>query len=174
MPPGAPAVIEPGVVSLPSESKWRAPLVVPGCADESPQPLSPAIEILSSGGMEGAGIGNIRVWDDGLVLFDGAGCPKGTGRRGRMTPDRVRNIVEQLERVGFFAIRCKADTQCNDSVITSMRAKRGNSYHTIVTESGCDVDSTLADQTLEFVMQAIGKNACSPMCLTTPQPAYCH
>ena len=171
---GDPAELEPGYVILPPLSKWRPPRVVPGCRRIEPRmSWSPAIEILSSGGFFGGGTGNVQIWEDGTVLFDGGGCPNGSRRRGKMSPARVRAVIDKLEEARFFMWSCDEEVGCTDSFITSLTVQRGRAINTVV-DTGCDsTQPPLAAQAIELVMQAVGKNACSSMCLETPAPAYC-
>lgn len=173
LPVGAPAELEPGYVSLPPLPKWRPPRVVPGCRRIEPRTsASPAIEILSSGGFGGSGTGNVQIWEDGTVLFDGKGCPNDRRRRGRMSPARVRAVIDTLEQAQFLTWSCDEGVNCTDSFITSLTLRRGSTDHTVV-DSGCSLKPTLAAQAIELVRQVVGKNPCSPICLVTPAPAFC-
>lgn len=171
---GGPAVLEPGYASLPPVTRWRPPRVVPGCRRIEPRTsTSPAIEIFSSGGLLGhGGTGNVQVWVDGTVLFDGGGCPDGRRRRGKMSPARVRAVIDKLETAQFFMWPCSEAVRCDDSFITTLTVHRGRADNTVV-DTGCSSKPTLATQAIDLVMQAVGKNACSPSCLETPPPAYC-
>src|ERR1700712_1931750 len=62
---GAPVVLEPGYVSLPPLPKGRPPGVSPSCHPIGDASSLPAIEILSSGGFSGAGVGNMQIYEDG-------------------------------------------------------------------------------------------------------------
>jgi len=130
------------------------------------------IEILSSGGFGGGGTGNVQIWEDGTVLFDGKGCPNESRRRGKLSPTRVRAVLDKLEEANFFTWSCEQGVTCRDSFITSLTVQRGSADHTVV-DSGCSLKPTLAAQAIELVRQVVGKNACSPMCLVTPAPEYC-
>jgi hypothetical protein len=174
LPEGDPAELEPGYVTLAPLSNWRPPGGVPGCRSIEPRTSwSPAIEILSSGGIGGGGTGNVQIWQDGTVLFDGAGCPKGSGRRGKMSPARVRAVIDKLEEGHFFSWSCDEERGCTDSFIRSLTVQRGRAINTVV-DTGCDsTKPPLVAQAIELVMQAVGKNACSPMCRESPAPAFC-
>ncbi len=123
---------------------------------------SPAIEIFSSGGLAGSGTGNVQIWEDGTVLFDGAGCPNESRRRGKMSPARVRAVIDKLEEAHFFLWACDDGIRCDDSFITSLTVQRGRTINTVF-DDGCSSEPTLAAQAIDLVMQAVGKNACSPM-----------
>lgn len=173
LPEGPPAELELGYASLPPVTEWRPPRVVPGCRRSEPRTsTSPAIEILSSGGIGGTGTGNVQVWEDGTVLFDGAGCPNNGRRRGKMSPARVRAVIDKLEEAQFFMWSCERKDGCADAFITSLTVQRGRAKNTVI-DMGCSLKPTLAAQAIELVMQAVGKNACSPACLMTPAPASC-
>ena len=123
--------------------------------------------------MGGGGTGNVQIWEDGTVLFDGEGCPNGSRRRGKMSPARVRAVIDKLEEAQFFKWSCEEEGSCSDSFFTSLTVQRGRAINTVV-DTGCDsTKPTLAVQAIELVMQAVGKNACSPMCGETPSPAFC-
>ena len=172
LPEGDPAEIEPGYTAAPLAPEWRPPRVVPRCGRIEPRTsTSPAIEILSSGGFGGEGRGNVQIWEDGTVLFDGGGCPNGGRRRGKMSPARVRAVIDTLEAAHFFEWSCDQAVPCTDSFITSLTVQRGRADNT-VRDSGCDSNPTAA-RAIDLVMHAIGRNACSPMCLETPAPAFC-
>ena len=174
VPEGDPAELEPGYVVMPSLLKWRPPRTVPRCRSIEPRmSWSPAIEILSSGGMAGGGTGNVQIWEDGTVMFDGAGCPDGMHRRGKMSPARVRAIIDVLEAAQFFTWSCNEEVRCFDSFMTSLTVQRGGVINTVF-DPGCDSSQpNLAAQAIELVMQAVGKNACSPECGATPAPELC-
>lgn len=174
LPDGAPAELEPGYASVPPPAKSRPPDVLAGCRRNEPRTSTrPAIEILSSGGFGGHGRGNVRIWEDGTVLFDGAGCPNEKVRRGKMSAARVRAVIHKLETAQFFMWSCDEEIHCDDSFVTSLTVQRGRADHTVV-DSGCSSRSKLAAQAIELVMKVVGKNACDPSCLETPAPAYCH
>lgn len=170
---GDPAVLELGLADLPPLPKLRPPVVRPRCRGIEPQTsTSPAIEIFSSGGLSGGGTGNVQIWEDGTVLFDGAGCPNGRRRRGKMSRARVRAVLDKLEEARFFSWPCHEFGSCSDSFITSLTVHRGGADHTVV-DPGCDSSETLDARAIELVMKAVGKNACSPSCLADPAPAEC-
>jgi hypothetical protein len=149
-----PTELEPGYTSLPPRSRWS-----PRCGGSEPRTSeSPAIEILSSGGVAGGGKGNVQIWEDGTVLFDGPGCRGGARRRGKMSPARVRAEIDKLEEARFFTWQCSEARDCNDSFITSLTVRRGRGDNTVV-DPGCD--SNLAARAIEHVMRAVGKNPCS-------------
>jgi hypothetical protein len=157
LPAGEPAEVEPGYANLPPLTKWRPPVILPRCGGIEPRTsTSPAIEILSSGDS-----GNVQIWEDGRVLFDGAGCPNGSRRRGKMSPARVHAVIDKLQAAYFFMWPCEDEVGCYDSYITSLTVQRGPARNTIV-DTGCSSEKTLAAQAIELVMQAVGKNACSP------------
>lgn len=167
LPEGDPAELEPGFVALPPSSKMRPPRVVPRCGKSEPRTSAPAaIEILSSGGLGGHGTGNVQIWEDGTVLFDGAGCPKDSGRRGKMSAARVRAIIDVLHAAGFFAMSCNHDIQCADAFITSLTVRRGRADHTLV-DAGCG-NPSFATQAIELVMKAVGQHGC----LVTEAPTH--
>ncbi|NVB85224.1 MAG: hypothetical protein HOV81_43060 [Kofleriaceae bacterium] len=114
----------------------------------------------------------MQIWEDGTVLFDGAGCPNGSLRRGKMSPARVRAVIDKLEAAHFFMWPCEEEVLCNDSFIQTLTVHRGRAANTVF-DNGCDSETTLAAQAIALVMKAVGKNACSPMCGTTPTPVYC-
>jgi hypothetical protein len=155
LPDGDPAQLEPGYVSGPVTS------------------TSPAIEIRSSGGIVGGGWGNLHIWEDGTVLFDGAGCPNANVRRGKMSPARVRAVIDKLEAAHFFVWPRAGASPCRDSFITSLTVRRGRASNTLV-DPGCRSDAPFATKAIELVMKAVGKNACSPSCRATPAPASCN
>src|SRR6478735_8801810 len=164
LPEGDPVEMEPGYADLPALAKPRAPEVSPGCQRTEPRSgASPAIEILSSGGMTGGGGGNVQIFEDGAVLFDGAGCPGGI-RRGRLSPARVRALIDTLEAARFSTWLCDEEVRCDDSVIKSLTVRRGGAAHTVF-DSGCHSKRTLAAQAVDLVMKTVGKNTCSPVCL---------
>lgn len=134
---------------------------------------SPAIEILSSGGIGGGGWGNIQIWEDGTVLFDGIGCRNGQQRRGKMSPARVRAVIDKLEDARFFMWPCDDETSWSDTIFTSLTVQRGRTINTVV-DTGDGSEPTVAARAIELVMRAVGKNACSPACLESPAPAECH
>lgn len=172
VPEGDPVVLEQGYANVPPLPKLRPPDVVAGCRRIEPRTsTSPAIEILSSGGIGGGGTGNVQVFTDGTVLFDGAGCPGGSRRRGKMSPVRVRALIDKLEGARFFMWPCEDEARCTDSFFTSLTLQHGGAEHTVV-DAGCDSKSVAA-QAIEFVMKTVGKNACSPWCLEDPVPAGC-
>jgi hypothetical protein len=173
LPEGDPVEMEPGYADLPALPTPRAPVVGPGCQRTEPRSSasSPAIEILSSGGMTGGGGGNVQVFEDGTVLFDGAGCPGGI-RRGRLSPARVRALIDTLEAARFSSWPCDEGVECDDSVIKSLTVFRGGAAHTVV-DSGCDSKPTLAAQAVDLVMKTVGKNACSPACVDVPTAPSC-
>src|SRR3569623_221733 len=85
-----------------------------------------------------------------------------------MSPARVRVVIDKLEDAQFFKWSCEAHGSCSDSFITSLTVQRRRAINTVV-DTGCDsTKPTLAVQAIELVMQAVGKNACSPMCSETP------
>jgi len=132
---GDPAELEPGYANVPPN--WRSGMV-PGCRLNEPgNSTSPAIEIQSSGGISGAGMGNVQIWEDGTVLFDGSGCPNKSRRRGKMSPARVRAVIDKLEEAHFFLWSCDEEVPCDDSFITSLTAQRGRTINTVV-DTGCD------------------------------------
>ena len=133
---------------------------------------APTIEILSAGGMAGGGTGNVQIWEDGTVLFYGAGCPNERRRRGKMSRARVRAVLDKLEEARFFSWPCDEAVSCSDSFITSLTVHRGGAEHTVV-DPGCDSTETLDARAIELVMKAVGKNACSPSCLADPAAAEC-
>lgn len=183
---GEPAEFASGFVSV-ADHVWD-PHVGPGCErSEYVTSTSPVIEILSSGGLGGDGWGNLRIWEDGTVLFDGAACPDGSGRRGKMSPDRVRDVIGKLEVSGFFQWSCDDASACDDFVDVSLTVRRPRAgldhsarvahrgaAHTVV-DTGCGPgpSPSLATQAIELVMQGVGKNACNWECIETPVPASC-
>ncbi|NVB85223.1 MAG: hypothetical protein HOV81_43055 [Kofleriaceae bacterium] len=169
LPEGDPAELEPGYASVPPN--WRS-RIVPACRVNEPgDNTSPAIEIQSSG--DGGSTGNMQIWEDGTVLFDGAGCPNESRRRGKMSPARVRAVIDMLEGAHFFMWPCKVEVRCYDSFITSITVRRGRAANTLV-DTGCSSEPTFAAQAIELVTKAVGKNACDSSCRETPAPAYCH
>jgi hypothetical protein len=161
LPEGAPAELEPGFVALPPSSELRPPRANARCGKSEPQTSAPpAIEILSSGGIGGHGTGNVQIWEDGTVLFDGAGCPKDRGRRGTMSAARVRALVDALDAAGFFAMSCNDKSQCADAFITSLTVRRGRANHTLVA-ADCS-DSVFAAQAIELVRKTVGTHGCMP------------
>jgi hypothetical protein len=89
-----------------------------------------------------------------------------------MSPARVRAVIDTLEEAYFLMWPCDEEIPCDDSFVTSLTVQRGRTINTVV-DNGCDSKPTLAAQAIELVMQAVGKNACSPSCLETPAPATC-
>ncbi|NVB85222.1 MAG: hypothetical protein HOV81_43050 [Kofleriaceae bacterium] len=112
------------------------------------------------------------IWEDGTVLFGGAGCPNESGRRGKMSPARVRAVIDKLEEAQFFMWPCDQKVRCYDSFITSLTVRRGRAANTVV-DTDCDSEPALAAQAIELVTKAVGKNACDSSCRATPAPAYC-
>jgi hypothetical protein len=168
-----PAVLEPGFVSLPPLAKWRPPVSVPSCHPIAAEAsASPAIEFLSSGG-PGGGLGNMQIFEDGTVLFDGGGCPNGGRRRGKMAAARVGALLDKLEKTGFFGWPCSQEVPCNDAFITSLTVHRGR-HHNTVRDSSCNSNPTDISRAIELVMHTVGKNACSPACRETPALASCN
>lgn len=105
-------------------------------------------------------MGNMQMWDDGTVLFDGLGCPGGSRRRGKMSPARVRAVIDKLEEASFFMWPCDDDAGgCSDAFITSLTLRHGGALHTVV-DSGCR--KSIAGQAIELVMKTVGNNPCSP------------
>lgn len=121
--------------------------------------------------MTGGGGGNVQVFEDGTVLFDGAGCPGGI-RRGKLPPARVRALLDTLEAARFSTWRCDEEVRCDDSVLKSLTVRRGGAAHTVF-DSGCDSKRTLAAQAVDLVMKTVGKNTCSPSCLDVPTAPSC-
>jgi hypothetical protein len=167
---GNPAVLEPGYAVAPPTAKWLPRDSTPSCRGTERTSESPAIEIISSGGIGGGGFGNMQIWEDGTVLFDGVGCPGGSRRRGKMSPARVRALIDKLEDARFFMWPCDDEARCDDSFITSLTLQHGGAEHTVV-HAGCD--SNVAAKAIELVMKTVGKNACSPWCLDDPVPTEC-
>lgn len=170
MPEGNPVVLEPGYAAAPPNTKWLPRDSSPSCRPRERTGESWAIEILSSGGFDGVGIGNMQIWEDGTVLFDGIGCPGDNRRRGKMSPARVRALIDRLEAANFFTWPCDDEADCSDSLTTSLTLQHGGAIHTVV-HAGCD--SNVAEKAIELVMKTVGKNACSPDCLDDPAPAAC-
>jgi hypothetical protein len=170
LPDGDPAVLEPGYVLWPPVTDFQR-YRVPGCRPDEPRKsTSPTIEILSSGGIAGGGFGNMQIWEDGTVLFDGLGCPGGSRRRGKMSAARVRALIDRLEDARFFMWPCDDEARCDDSFTTALTLHHGGATHTVV-HAGCD--SNVAEKAIELVMKTVGKNACSPWCLDHPTLPYC-
>jgi hypothetical protein len=129
------------------------------------------IDIVSSGGLGGGGFGNMQIWEDGTVLFDGLGCPDDSRRRGKMSPARVRALIDKLEDARFFMWPCDEEAgDCSDSITTALTLRHGGAAHTVV-HAGCD--SNVAEKAIELVMKTVGKNACGPWCLDSPAPPQC-
>jgi hypothetical protein len=172
LPEGDPVVMEPGYADLPALPKPRPPEVGPGCqrSELRSSASSSAIEILTSGGMTGGGAGNVQVFEDGTVLFDGAGCPGGI-RRGKLPPARVRALLDTLDAARFSTWRCDEEARCEDSVIKSLTVRRGGAAHTVF-DSGCD-PRTLAAQAVGLVLKTVGKNVCDPVCLELSTAPSC-
>jgi hypothetical protein len=172
IPEGDPVVLEPGDVSLPPPEKGSPPFSAPSCHRRAAEVSSgPAIEILSAGGFSGGGFGNVRIWEDGTVLFDGGGCPNG-GRRGKMSAARIAALLDKLENAGFFDWPCKERGACVDMFVTSLTVHRGRNDNTVV-DTGCNRGGTDVTGAIALVMNTVGKNACSPECRATPAPASC-
>jgi hypothetical protein len=171
LPEGEPAVLEPGYVA-PGQATGRPLDGSPSCRRTRRTSASPAIEILSSGGLIGSGMGNMHIWEDGTVFFDGGGCPPGRHRSGKLSPARVRAVIDTLEAAQFSNWRCSEDAVCDDSITTSLTVRRGGTDHTVV-ETGCESKPTLAAQAIELVMKTVGKNACSPACREDTTFAEC-
>lgn len=158
LPEDGPTEVEPGYADLPPLTKSRSPR----CGRTEPRTSTPpAIEILSSGGIAGGGTGNVQIWEDGTVLFDGVGCPAGAVRRGKMSPARVRAVIDKLDEARFFTWTCTEEVHCDDSFITSLTIRRARDENTVV-DSGCGSEMALAARAIGHVKQAVGENPCSP------------
>lgn len=142
LPEGEPAVVEPGFV-------------------ESRITTSQAIELVTSGGMGGGGYGNIRIWEDGTVLFDRGACPRGKGRRGKLSPARVRAVLDTLYEAQFFQWSSDRSVDCVDCFTTTLTVKRGSNKHTVF-HTGGGLEESLPGRAIKLVMDIVGKNACMP------------
>jgi hypothetical protein len=166
LPAGEPAVLEPGYANVPPSAEWRQPSCQP--AEPSSHPV---IELLSGGGFSGGGDGNVQIFEDGTVMFDGGGCPDGAHRRGKLPAARVAALLDKLERSGFYDWPC-TNGGCPDAFTASLTVHRGNSENT-VHDAGCRTAPIEVTSAIELVRRTVGKNACSPGCRMTPDAAYC-
>lgn len=122
--------------------------------DVSPQmSSSPAIEIYSSGGFAGSGWGNFHIWEDGTVAAE---CPDGSHRHGKMSPARVRAVIDTLEAGRFFKWSSGEGRRCPDAMVTSLKVQRGHASNTVV-DSSCD-SSRISAQAIKLVMQSIAES----------------
>ena len=151
---GEPAELDPGYANVPPLTKPRPPVSLPRCGGIEPRTsASPTIEVLTT-----TPFGNVQIWEDGTVLFDGRACPNGSRRRGKLSPARVREVIAKLEAAGFYTWPCDDEAPCHDSYITSLTV-HGRASNTVV-DTGCSSEKTLAEQAIELVWQAVGKNPC--------------
>lgn len=170
LPPGEPAVLEPGYVDVPPSPKWRPPSTITTCKPAEPS-SHPAIELLTGGGMSGGGNGNVQIFEDGTVLFDGAGCPEGAHRRGKLPAARVAALLDTLERSGVYMWPC-TNGGCPDAFTASLTVHRGH-FENTVHDAGCRNTPIEVTQAIALVWRTVGKNTCSPQCRMTPDADEC-
>ena len=163
-----PVALEPGAIA----SRPRTSMSAAECHPPAETP-TPEIEVFSSGGMGPGGLGNVRIFEDGTVLFDGGSCSRqgGHGYRGKVAPSRVATLLAELEKSGFLDWSCSPEVRCTDAFITSLTVRHGAASNTVVVSS-CEPPGKLADA-VELVRQTLGKNPCDPQCAEGHPPAFC-
>jgi hypothetical protein len=130
---------------------------VPGGRATEPYPTEPAlIELTTYDGDNGSGSENILIWRDGTVQFDGPGCGYWRGRRGKLPAARVAELVDVLERGGFFDHEVvKVHAEGEDEHMGGWLAVRDH----VLQWNGATMDELLF-AARDRVYQAVGRNPC--------------
>jgi hypothetical protein len=133
-----------------------------GPAEEPYSTESPAIEIQSAWSDRARDRSGLLVWRDGTVQFYGPECSGYRGRRGQLSVERVRALIDALERGGLLTHQVarrkeRRDPMCEHAVtlLTIRAATRNNSI-----VSTCEPDE-LTRSALSLVDQVVGRNPCT-------------
>ncbi|RJP47944.1 MAG: hypothetical protein C4583_15560 [Anaerolineaceae bacterium] len=130
-------------------TNWRYPV---------PRDSQTIIKLSRASGWTGL-IYQVTIYDDGTVIYEG-GSYVGTGgiRKRKIKPERVKELADMIEQVGFFALEDKYYPLVYDAGSVYLYAKIGQSEKVVVRIDPVPLNLEIPDSLFK-IEEAIDKNA---------------